>query len=79
MNGCLACKSCSSQCPVKVDVPEFRATFLSIYYQRYMRPAKDYLVANIERMAPMMAKVPGLVNVFLKAPWMQRAIEKTVG
>ena len=22
MNGCLACKSCSSQCPVKVDVPE---------------------------------------------------------
>ena len=79
MNGCLACKSCSSQCPVKVDVPEFRATFLSIYYQRYMRPMKDYLVANIERLAPIMASVPKVVNAFLKRNWVQRGIEKTIG
>ncbi|NDV91652.1 FAD-binding protein [Alteromonas sp. 345S023] len=79
MNGCLACKSCSSQCPVKVDVPEFRSKFLSIYYQRYMRPLKDHLVANIERMAPIMAKAPSLVNGFLKQGWMQGAIEKAVG
>jgi len=79
MNGCLACKSCSSQCPVKVDVPEFRSTFLSIYYQRYMRPMKDHLVANIERMAPLMASVPTFVNMFLHRRWMQSAIEKTVG
>lgn len=25
MNGCLACKACASQCPVRVDVPDFRA------------------------------------------------------
>ena len=79
MNGCLACKSCSSQCPVKVDVPEFRSTFLSIYYQRYMRPMKDHLVANIERMAPIMASMPRFVNLFLNRRLMQRAIEKTVG
>ncbi len=79
MNGCLACKSCSSQCPVKVDVPEFRATFLSIYYQRYLRPAKDLLVANIERMAPVMAKAPWLFNAFLKPAFAQKAIESTIG
>ena len=28
MDGCLACKSCSGQCPIKVDVPTFRAKFL---------------------------------------------------
>ena len=79
MNGCLACKSCSNQCPVNVDVPDFRAKFLSIYYQRYQRPLKDYLVANIERMAPWMAKIPWLVNAFVGSRLVQRGIEKTLG
>ena len=79
MNGCLACKSCSSQCPVGVDVPDFRAKFLSIYYQRYMRPLKDYFVANIEQMAPLMAKAPRLVNSVLKVPAMQSLLKKTIG
>ncbi len=79
MSGCLACKSCSSQCPVKVDVPDFRARFLSIYHQRYARPLKDYMVANIERMAPLMARAPKLVNFFLQRKWGQALIEKTIG
>ena len=79
MEGCLACKSCSSQCPIKVDVPDFRSKFLSIYYQRYSRPLKDHLVANIERMAPVMARMPAVVNFFLKQGWMNRLMEKTVG
>ncbi|MGB0809002.1 MAG: FAD-binding and (Fe-S)-binding domain-containing protein, partial [bacterium] len=32
MSGCLACKACASQCPVHVDVPEFRSKFLHEYY-----------------------------------------------
>ncbi|NMH61149.1 D-2-hydroxyglutarate dehydrogenase YdiJ [Alteromonas ponticola] len=79
MEGCLACKSCSGQCPVKVDVPDFRARFLSLYYQRYSRPMKDFMVANIERMAPLMAKAPKLVNFFLKLPVAQSFIEKSIG
>ncbi|WP_339901425.1 D-2-hydroxyglutarate dehydrogenase YdiJ [Paraglaciecola polaris] len=79
MDGCLACKACSSQCPVSVDVPTFRARFLSLYYQRYLRPGKDYLVANIEAMAPLMAKAPDLVNFFLKQNWMNSLIKKSVG
>ncbi|GGF55499.1 D-2-hydroxyglutarate dehydrogenase YdiJ [Alteromonas lipolytica] len=63
MNGCLACKSCSSQCPVKVDVPEFRAKFLNVYYQRYLRPLKHHLVANVETLTPLMAKLPKLSNL----------------
>ncbi|MCC2615325.1 FAD-binding oxidoreductase [Aestuariibacter halophilus] len=62
MDGCLACKACATQCPVNVDVPTFRARFLALYYQRYLRPMKDHLVANIERMAPLLAVAPALVN-----------------
>jgi FAD/FMN-containing dehydrogenase/Fe-S oxidoreductase len=79
MEGCLACKACSNQCPVNVDVPGFRSRFLAIYYQRYLRPSKDYLVANIERMAPLMARVPNFVNFFLKQDCLNKVIKKTVG
>ncbi|MDC0602360.1 FAD-binding oxidoreductase [Aliiglaciecola sp.] len=79
MEGCLACKACANQCPVNVDVPSFRARFLSIYYQRYLRPSKDYLVANIENMAPVLSKMPGMVNFFQRQSWLQALIKKTVG
>ncbi|MEZ9252626.1 FAD-binding and (Fe-S)-binding domain-containing protein [Vibrio cyclitrophicus] len=79
MNGCLACKACASQCPIKVDVPSFRSRFLNIYYSRYQRPAKDYLVANIETMLPLMAKAPKAVNAALGQKWIQTATAKTVG
>lgn len=65
MNTCLACKSCSKQCPVGVDVPDFRAKFLSIYYSRYRRPIKDYFVANVETLAPLMASFPRFFNFFI--------------
>ena len=62
MDGCLACKSCVGQCPIKVDVPAFRSRFLELYYGRYLRPAKDGLVASLEHCLPAAAKAPRLVN-----------------
>lgn len=79
MSGCLACKACSTQCPIKIDVPEFRARFLALYHGRYLRPLRDHLVANVEAGAPLMAKAPKVFNFFLKQPWMQKLSEKTVG
>ncbi|MCV2883892.1 FAD-binding oxidoreductase [Aestuariibacter sp. AA17] len=79
MDQCLACKACATQCPVNVDVPGFRARFLNIYHQRYMRPMKDHLVANIEVMAPYLAKMPKLVNFFLKQNWVSTILRKHIG
>ena len=79
MNGCLACKACATQCPIKVDVPSFRSRFLNIYHTRYQRPPKDYLVANIETMLPLMAKVPKLVNATLSQKWVADLTEWSVG
>lgn len=79
MDGCLACKACAGQCPVKVDVPTFRARFLQLYHSRYLRPAKDYVVANIERTAPLLAKMPSMVNFFLKRSLVQKGLAQGVG
>lgn len=62
MDGCLACKSCVGQCPIKVDVPAFRSRFLEAYHGRYLRPAKDHLVAQLEALVPIAARAPRLVN-----------------
>lgn len=65
MAGCLACKSCAGQCPVKVDVPEFRSRFLELYHTRYRRPLKDYLIASLEYSLPLLAKFARVYNRLL--------------
>lgn len=79
MDECLACKACSSACPIKVDVPTFRARFLQVYYSRYQRPIKDYLVGSIEQSAPLMAKAPRLMNALVGNPLSQAVIKKILG
>lgn len=79
LKGCLACKACSSQCPVKVDVPKFRAQFFNIYYQRYLRPAKDYLVAGIEDSLPLMAMMPRVTNAVSQNAVSKWVIKKSLG
>ncbi|GAB2710259.1 D-2-hydroxyglutarate dehydrogenase YdiJ [Halomonas garicola] len=65
MAGCLACKSCASQCPVKVNVPQFRSQFLEVYHGRYLRPLRDYLVGTTEFMLPTLAKAAPLYNALI--------------
>ena len=79
MMGCLACKSCAGQCPIKVDVPEFRSKFLELYYSRYLRPLKDYFIGGLEYMIPTLARVPRLYNAAMKPKFMQRMLAKVAG
>ncbi|ACE82774.1 D-2-hydroxyglutarate dehydrogenase YdiJ [Cellvibrio japonicus] len=79
MMGCLACKSCVGQCPIKVDVPEFRAKFLELYYSRYLRPFKDYFIGGLEYMIPTLAKLPWLYNLTMKPQFMQTFMARVIG
>uniref|UniRef100_UPI0013CEFA6F (Fe-S)-binding protein n=2 Tax=Pseudomonas TaxID=286 RepID=UPI0013CEFA6F len=65
MAGCLACKSCAGQCPVKVNVPEFRSRFLQLYHGRYLRPLKDYLIGSLEFSIPYLARFPRAYNAVM--------------
>ena len=76
MAGCLACKACATQCPVHVDVPEFRAKFLAAYHTRYLRPLRDYLVGTTEWTAHWMSYSPRLFNFFLQQPFTSAILQK---
>lgn len=79
MAGCLACKSCAGQCPVKVNVPEFRSRFLELYHRRYLRPLRDYLIGSLEFTMPWIAKAPALYNGLMRAGWVRALLERHVG
>lgn len=79
MSACLACKSCVGQCPIKVDVPEFRSKFLELYYGRYLRPLKDYFIGGLEHFIPTLAKVAWLYNGLIKPKFMQAIMARTAG
>ncbi|HDR1022065.1 TPA: FAD-binding oxidoreductase [Pasteurella multocida] len=79
MDTCLACKACASQCPIKIDVPNFRSKFLHFYHNRYLRPLKDHVISNVEYIAPLMAKQPEFFNFFTAAKITQAVTKKVLG
>lgn len=79
MAGCLSCKACAGQCPIKVSVPDFRARFLQLYHQRYLRPVRDYLIGSLEFTMPTLARLPALYNGIMGNGWVKRLLEKHAG
>ena len=63
MEGCLSCKACSGQCPIKVDVTEMRSRFLELYHTRYLRPPRDYAIGFLETVLPLLARLAPVYNL----------------
>lgn len=79
MNGCLACKACATQCPVKVDIPAMRSEFLEQYHTRYRRPLKDYFVASLETVLRVLVLWPKLTNWMMTSRVFKWALGRWVG
>jgi FAD/FMN-containing dehydrogenase/Fe-S oxidoreductase len=79
MAGCLACKSCAGQCPIKVNVPDSRAQFLEVYHGRYLRPVRDYLIGGMEFFVPYLAHAAPLYNAALNQRLVDRLLSQHVG
>jgi Fe-S oxidoreductase len=60
-------------------VPAFRSRFLQLYHTRYLRPARDHLVATVESYAPLMARAPKTFNFFMSQPWVRNLSQKHIG
>ena len=79
MAGCLVCKACVTQCPVHVNVPEFRSKFLNLYYSRYLRPLKDYLVGSTETVGRLFSNIPRPLNAILNWPLNRNLLKNIIG
>ena len=72
---CLACKGCTHDCPVNVDLPTLKAEFLSHYYDGRLRPRHAYAFGLVHRWARVGALVPELANFVTQTPGL-RAVAK---
>jgi FAD/FMN-containing dehydrogenase/Fe-S oxidoreductase len=63
LQSCLACKACTTGCPIKVDIPTYRSRFLQQYYNRHTRPLGDYAVALVEHFGLYASKAAWLTNM----------------
>jgi FAD/FMN-containing dehydrogenase/Fe-S oxidoreductase len=63
---CLACKGCTNECPVSVDLPTYKAEFLAHYYARRLRPLNAYAFGLVDRAARLASRTPRLANALAR-------------
>ncbi len=79
MAGCLACKACAGQCPVKVNVPDSRSQFLEVYHGRYLRPLRDYVIGGTEFMLPALSRIAPAYNALIGNRLVDRLLAGPIG
>ncbi|MDP4231752.1 MAG: FAD-binding and (Fe-S)-binding domain-containing protein [Bacteroidota bacterium] len=76
---CLSCKGCTGECPVRVDMPTYKAEFLSHYYKGRLRPRAAYAMGLIYWGARIASRMPSLVNALTHAPITSTIAKKLAG
>ena len=78
---CLACKGCTSDCPVSVDMPTYKSEFLYHHYKSLRRFRKRYAYAFgfIDQFARAASLLPELVNFFTQTPGFSQAAKFAAG
>lgn len=78
---CLACKGCTSDCPVQVDMPTYKAEFLHHHYKspRRWRPRHAYAFGLIDQAARVGSAMPELVNLVTQTPGTARLAKLAAG
>ena len=78
---CLACKGCTSDCPVQVDMPTYKAEFLHHHFKslRRWRPRYAYAFGLIDQAARMGSRVPEVVNLATQTPGLSRVAKLAAG
>jgi Fe-S oxidoreductase len=74
---CLACKGCTSDCPVQVDMPTLKAEFLHHHFKsvKRWRPRYAYAFGLIDQAARVASCMPEVANFVTQTPGL-RAVAK---
>ena len=78
---CLACKGCTNDCPVNVDMPTYKAEFLYRHYKSWKRhrPRYAYAFGFIDQAAKLASRFPELANLATQTPGLRRLTRWAAG
>jgi FAD/FMN-containing dehydrogenase/Fe-S oxidoreductase len=79
LNACLSCKSCTYSCPLKVDIPELKSSFLQQYHQGQSRKPGDMLFAEYENLAAIAGRLPQVANWITQNPISRFLLSRVFG
>lgn len=78
---CLACKGCTNDCPVNVDMPTYKSEFLYHHYKSLRRNRKRhaYAFGFIDQFARLASLNPELVNLVTQTPGLSKVAKFAAG
>lgn len=76
---CLACKGCTNDCPVNVDMPTYKAEFLHHRWKHRLRPRHAYAFGLVDQVARLASRAPGVVNFVTRTPPFAQACKLAAG
>jgi FAD/FMN-containing dehydrogenase/Fe-S oxidoreductase len=76
---CLSCKACKTECPVQVDMAQYKSEFLAQKYKGKLHPLHHYVFGFADKMARLGALTPVLTNFVLSNPVTSPLIKHLVG
>ncbi|MGH8981237.1 MAG: FAD-binding and (Fe-S)-binding domain-containing protein [Acidimicrobiales bacterium] len=78
---CLACKGCTNDCPVNVDMPTLKAEFLYHHYKSWLRrrPRYAYTFGFIDQASRVASRFPELVNFVTQTPGLATIVRFAAG
>jgi FAD/FMN-containing dehydrogenase/Fe-S oxidoreductase len=78
---CLACKGCTHDCPVHVDMPTYKAEFLYHYYKSLRRNRKRHMYAFgfIDQFARVASLMPEAMNFVTQMPGLSTVAKAIAG
>ena len=76
---CLSCKGCTTDCPVNVDMPTYKAEFLHHYYEGRLHPPNHYALGLINVWSALASRMPGIANWVLDNPTLGPLMKKAAG
>ncbi|HEY7105402.1 MAG TPA: FAD-binding and (Fe-S)-binding domain-containing protein [Acidimicrobiia bacterium] len=76
---CLACKGCTNDCPVNVDIPTYKAEFLHHYWKGARRPRHAYAFGLIDQIARVAAHAPRAANALASTTPLSSLMKRAAG
>ena len=76
---CLSCKACKTECPVQVDMAQYKAEFLAQRYKGRLHPLHHYVFGFADKLARWGSLMPALTNAILTGPLLSPLIKRIAG
>jgi len=76
---CLSCKACKTECPVQVDMAQYKSEYLAQRYKGKPHPLHHYVFGFADKLAKWGSIAPSFTNSILNGPVTGPLIKRVVG